>query len=148
MTIATAFLSNSTAGIFSASLTITQDVVMPFIKKPLTAEQHMWVIRAVSVGVGIAFYFGSTMMSQLDYINLFISSMTTMWTGAGSMVMLGLYTRFGTTAGAWSSLLTGCTMALLYIGMKQYWTSFYAFLSEMGWLNGFTAVIEGISPSV
>ena len=105
----------------------------------------MWVIRAVSIGVGVAFYIGSTMMSQLDYINLFISSMTTMWTGAGSMVMLGLYTRFGTTAGAWSSLLTGCTMALLYIGMKQYWTNFYAFLSEMGWLDGFTAVIEGIS---
>ena len=140
-----AMISTDDTRIFSSALTITQDVVMPFIKKPLTPTQHMWVIRAVAIGVGIAFYFGSTMMSQLDYINLFISSMTTMWTGAGSMVMLGLYTRFGTTAGAWSSLLTSCGLALVYIGMKQYWTSFYAFLNNMDWLNGFTTVIEGIS---
>ena len=140
-----AMISTDDTRIFSAALTITQDVVMPFIKKPLTPTQHMWVIRAVSISVGVVFYFGSTLMSQLDYINLFTSTMTTMWVGAGSMVMLGLYTRFGTTAGAWSSLLTGCGMALAYIGMKQYWTHFYGFLKDMGWLEGFTAVIEGIS---
>ncbi|MBE6362387.1 MAG: sodium:panthothenate symporter [Lentisphaerae bacterium] len=140
-----AMISTDDTRIFSAALTITQDVVMPFIKKPLTPEQHMWVIRAVAIGVGVVFYFGSTLMSQLDYINLFVSTMTTMWVGAGAMVMLGLYTRFGTTAGAWSSLLTGCCMALGYIGMKQYWTDFYAFLNNMGWLEGFTAVIQGFS---
>ena len=140
-----AMISTDDTRIFSSALTITQDVVMPFIKKPLTPTQHMWVIRAVAITVGVCFFIGSTMMSQLDYINLFISTMTTMWVGAGSMVMLGLYTRFGTTAGAWSSLLTGCCMALGYIGMKQYWTSLYAFLSEMGWLNAFTSVIHGIS---
>ena len=140
-----AMISTDDTRIFSSALTITQDVVMPFIKKPLTPVQHLWVIRGVAICVGIAFYIGSTMMSQLDYINLFISSMTTLWTGAGSMVMLGLYTRFGTTYGAWASLLTGCSFALLYIGMKQYWTSFYAFLERIGWLDGFSAVIHGIS---
>ena len=93
-----AMISTDDTRIFSAALTITQDVVMPFIKKPLTPVQHMWVIRAVSISVGVVFYFGSTLMSQLDYINLFTSTMTTMWVGAGSMVMLGLYTRFGTTS--------------------------------------------------
>ena len=140
-----AMISTDDTRIFSSALTITQDVVMPFIKKPLTPTQHMWVIRAVAIGVGIAFYLGSTMMSQLDYINLFMSTMTTMWVGAGSMVMLGLYTSFGTTAGAWASLLTSCGLALVYIGMKQYWTSLYAFLNDIGWLDGFTTVIEGIS---
>ena len=140
-----AMISTDDTRIFSASLTITQDVVMPFIKKKLTPTQHMWVIRLVAIGVGIFFYVGSTMMSQLDYINLFVSTMTAMWAGAGSMVMLGLYTRFGTTTGAWASLLTGCGMALSYIGMKQYWTHFYGFLKEMNWLDGFTAVIEGFS---
>ena len=140
-----AMISTDDTRIFSASLTITQDVVMPFIKKPLTPVQHLWVVRAVAISVGIFFYFGSTAMSQLDYINLFMSTMTTMWTGAGAMSMLGLYTRFGTTAGAWSSLLTGCGMALGYIGMKQYWTSFYAFLKDMNWLDGFTKIVQGIS---
>ena len=140
-----AMISTDDTRIFSAALTITQDVVMPFIKKPLTPVQHLWVIRAVAIGVGIFFYFGSTAMSQLDYINLFVSTMTAMWAGAGPMIMLGLYTRYGTTAGAWSSLLTGCGMALGYIGMKQYWTSFYAFLKDMNWLDGFTKVVQGIS---
>ena len=140
-----AMISTDDTRIFSAALTITQDVVMPFIKKPLTPVQHLWVIRAVAIGVGVFFYFGSTAMSQLDYINLFVSTMTAMWAGAGPMIMLGLYTRYGTTAGAWSSLLTGCGMALGYIGMKQYWTNLYAFLKDMNWLDGFTKVVEGIS---
>ncbi len=140
-----AMISTDDTRIFSASLTITQDVVMPFIKKPLTPIQHLWVVRAVAIAVGICFYVGSTMMSQLDYINLFMSTMTTMWVGAGSMVMLGLYTRFGTTKGAWASLLTSCGLALAYIGMKQNWTELYGFLRDMGWLNGFSAVIHAIS---
>ncbi|MBQ9089298.1 MAG: sodium:panthothenate symporter [Lentisphaeria bacterium] len=140
-----AMISTDDTRIFSAALTITQDVVMPFIKKPLTPVQHLWVIRGVSIGVGVFFFFGSTMMSQLDYINLFMSSMTSMWVGAGAMSLLGLYTRFGTTAGAWTSLLTGCGMALGYIGIKQYWTHFYGFLKDMSWLDGFTRVVESIS---
>jgi len=64
---------------------------------------------------------GSTMMSQLDYINLFVSTMTAMWVGAGSMIMLGLYTRFGTTKGAWASLLTSCGMALCSIAVSTIW---------------------------
>ena len=140
-----AMISTDDTRIFSAALTITQDVVMPFIKKPLTPVQHLWVIRGVSIGVGVFFFFGSTMMSQLDYINLFMSSMTSMWVGAGAMSLLGLYTRFGTTAGAWASLLTGCGMALSYIGVKQYWTHVYGFLKDMNWLDGFTRVVESIS---
>ncbi len=140
-----AMISTDDTRIFSAALTITQDVVMPFIKKPLTPVQHMWVIRAVSISVGVFFFIGSTMMSQLDYINLFMSTMTSMWVGAGAMSLLGLYTRFGTTAGAWTSLLTGCGMALSYIGIKQYWTHVYGFLRDMNWLNGFSRVVEAMS---
>ena len=140
-----AMISTDDTRIFSAALTITQDVVMPFIKKPLTPIQHLWVIRAVAVSVGIVFYVGSTMMSQLDYINLFVSTMTAMWVGAGSMIMLGLYTRFGTTAGAWSSLLTSCFMALAYIGLKQYWTDIYVFLQSHDMLHIVKAAVEGFS---
>ena len=140
-----AMISTDDTRIFSASLTITQDVVMPFIKKPLTPTQHLWVVRSVAILVGVCFYVGSTMMSQLDYINLFVSTMTAMWVGAGSMIMLGLYTRFGTTAGAWSSLLTSCFMALAYIGLKQYWTDIYVFLQSHDMLHIVKAAVEGFS---
>ena len=105
----------------------------------------MWVIRAVSISIGVIFYFGSTMMSQLDYITLFIATMTAMWTGAGAMSLLGLYSRFGTTAGAWASLGSGCVLGALYIGLKQYWSSFYVFLSDHGWLEGVSRAVEALS---
>ena len=140
-----AMISTDDTRIFSSALTITQDVVMPLIRKPLTPQQHMWVIRAVAISIGVIFYFGSTMMSQLDYITFFISTMTAMWTGAGAMSLLGLYSRFGTTAGAWASLGTGCFLGVAYIGLKQYWTALYVFLKDMGYLEGFTRVVEGIS---
>ena len=143
-----AMISTDDTRIFSAALTISQDVVIPLIKKPLTPSQHMWVIRLVSIGIGVIFYFGSTMMSQLEYITLFISTMTAMWTGAGAMSLLGLYTRFGTTAGAWTSLGTGCFLGLIYIGLKQYWSNFYVFLSDHGYLEGFSRTVEALSRPV
>ncbi len=140
-----AMISTDDTRIFSAALTITQDVVMPLIKKPLTPQQHMWVIRMVSIGIGVVFYIGSTMITQLDYVTFFIATMTAMWTGAGAMSLLGLYSRFGTTAGAWASLGSGCVLGGIYIVLKQYWTTFYVFLKDMNYLDGFTKVVEGIS---
>ena len=140
-----AMISTDDSRIFSASLTITQDVILPLCKRTLTPAQHIWIVRIISIGVGVFFYIGSTTMSQLDYVNLFISTMCSMWAAAGAMTLLGFYTRFGTTAGAWASLLTGCGLSLTYITMKQYWTNFYVFLEEMGWLDGFSRVIEAIS---
>ena len=140
-----AMISTDDSRIFSASLTITQDVILPFCKKPLTPTQHIWIVRMVSVGVGVFFYFGSTMMSQLDYVNLFISTMCSIWVAAGAMTLLGFYTRFGTTAGAWASLLTGCTLSATYIITKQYWTRFYVFLKDMEYLDTFSKVVEAIS---
>ncbi len=140
-----AMISTDDTRMLSSSITISQDVILPFIKKPLTPEQHMRLLRFVAAGVAVCFYFGSTLMSQLDYINLFVATMVTMWIGAGSMIIFGLYSRFGTTAGAWTSVMTGCIMSLCYIGMKQYWTDFYAFLVNMGWLEGFTRVVESAS---
>ena len=140
-----AMISTDDTRMFSSATTIFQDVILPFLKKPLTPVQHMWMLRGVSALVAVCFYVGSTLMSQLDYINLFVATMVTMWIGAGSMVMFGLYSSFGTTAGAWASVGTGCVFSLVYIGLKQYWTNFYAFLVDMGWLNSFTKVVEGIA---
>lgn len=74
-----AMLSTDDTRIYSASLTITQDVVVPLCGKPLKPEQHIRVIRLVSVGVGVFFFCGSYFMSQLDYINLFVTLMTSIW---------------------------------------------------------------------
>ena len=140
-----AMISTDDTRMFSSAITISQDVILPFIKKPLTPVQHMWLLRGVSAFVAVCFFVGSTLMSQLDYINLFVATMVTMWIGAGSMIIFGLYSRFGTTAGAWASVTTGCFFSLCYIALKQYWTSIYAYLVETNSLETFTRVVESIS---
>ena len=65
-----AMISTDDSRIFSATTTISQDVILPFIKKQLTPKQHMWMLRSVAIGIGVFFYLGSSYMAQLDYINL------------------------------------------------------------------------------
>ena len=125
-----AMLSTDDTRIYSASLTITQDVVVPLCGKPLKPEQHIRVIRLVSVGVGVFFFCGSYFMSQLDYINLFVTLMTSIWLGGCAPVMIfGLYSRFGTTAGAFTSLIAGMVMAAGGVLIQRNWAdTVYPFL--------------------
>ncbi len=115
-------ISTDDSRIFRSSLTISQDVILPFIKRPLTPSEHIRMLRWVSIGVGVIFAFGSFFMAQLDYINLFISIVCSMWLGgAGPVMIFGLYSRFGTTAGAFASLITGMGFSLGGILVQRNW---------------------------
>ena len=46
-----AMISTDDTRMFSSAITISQDVILPFLKKPLTPVQHMWMLRFVSLGV-------------------------------------------------------------------------------------------------
>lgn len=117
-----AMISTDDTRIFSATLTISQDVILPFIRKPLTPNQHMWMLRGVAIGVGVFFFLGSSYMAQMDYINMYVTLVTTMWTGGcGPVIVFGLYSRFGTTLGAWVSLVTGLSMSILGQVVQRNW---------------------------
>jgi len=80
------------------------------------------MLRWVSIGIGIFFYLGSAYMAQLDYIELYGVLMTTMWLGGcGPLLIFGLYSRFGTTWGAWTSLVSGMVMALSGVFVQRNW---------------------------
>lgn len=128
-----AMISTDDTRIYSAAITLTQDVVMPLRKKPFTPKQHVLALRLVSVGVGVFFFCGSVFMAQLDYINLFVTLMGTMWLGGcGPVMLFGLYSRFGTTAGAFTALITGMVMAIAGIFVQRNWANLvYPWLTEM-----------------
>ena len=140
-------VSTDDSRMFSSAVTISQDVILPFFKKPLTPKQHMSLIRWVTLGVGVVFFLGSTFMSQLDYINLFISIMTTMWSGgAGPVMIFGLYTRFGNTWGAWASLLNGTCAGFAGILVQRNWSDLvYPFLERMGWVDDVANILTTLS---
>ncbi len=127
-----AMVSTDDSRIYSAAATISQDVILPLRKNPFTPKQHMMVIRIVAICIGVFFIFGSYFMSQLDYISLFVTIMTTMWLGGcGPVLIFGLYSRFGTTAGAWTSLITGMVMALTGTLLSRNWADYvYPFLER------------------
>lgn len=115
-------ISTDDSRIYSASLTLSQDFVLPLLKKTPTPRQHIRIIRLVTLGVGLFFFLGSLFMAQLDYINLFIMIMYGIWSaGAGIVVLGGLYTRFGTNQGAWAALLGGSGMMVSGIFIQRNW---------------------------
>ncbi len=142
-----AMISTDDTRIFSASLTITQDVILPLKKKPLSPKQHIWVIRFVSIGVGIFFIIGSFFMSQLDYIQLFVTIICSLWMGGcGPLMILGLYSRFGTTAGAWASLLSGMFISVFSILIQRNWAGIvYPWLNNMGWIESIDKFLQAVS---
>lgn len=97
-----------------------QDVVMPFRNKPFTPEQHLRVLRLAILGVCIFIFFFSLIFQQSEYIFLFFAITGAIFTGgSGAVIIGGLYWKRGTTAAAWSALLTGSVVAVGGIITKQ-----------------------------
>ncbi|MBQ4315440.1 MAG: sodium:panthothenate symporter [Lentisphaeria bacterium] len=140
-------VSTDDSRIFSSAVCISQDVILPFIKKPLPPENHMLLLRLMSVFVGVFFFCGSSFMSQLDYITLFGILMCTLWCGGcGPVLVLGLYTRFGTTAGAWVSLISSVILGSVGVFVQRNWANIvYPFLRDNGMLESTGNVLAALS---
>ncbi len=132
-----AMISTDNSRIYSAAVTVTQDVILPLKKKSFTLKQHVWVLRLVSIGIGVIFVLCSNFMAQLDYIQLFMTIVLSMWLGGCAPVMIfGLYSRFGTTAGAFTSLIAGMVLSLEAILIKRNWADIvYPWLDKNGFVE-------------
>ena len=142
-----AMLSTDDSRIYSATLTIAQDVVLPLRKTPFTPRGHLWMIRIVAICIGVFFLFGSYYMKQLDYIHMFNQLAVSMWTsGAGPVMTFGLYSSFGTTAGAWTALLTSTFFSILYVAVQRNWADIvYPWLSNAGLVEKGDRLLRALS---
>ncbi|MBT8461892.1 MAG: sodium:solute symporter, partial [Gemmatimonadetes bacterium] len=109
----TAFVSTHDTYLHSWGSIFIQDVVMPFRKKPFTPEQHMRALRGSIVGVAIFIFLFSLLFQQSQYIWLFFAITGAIFAGGSGAVLIGgLYWKRGTTAAAWSAMLTGSSIAV------------------------------------
>jgi len=141
-------ISTDDSRIYSASATLVQDCVVPFFKSDfLTPERHIKLIRGISIGVGVFFFFGSFFMAQIDYINMFVSIMYGMWMGGcGPMIVFGFYSRFGTAAGAWASLVSGMFINVGGMLMQRNWARYiYPWLEEAGLVDSVASFLTTVS---
>ncbi len=131
-------VSTDDSHIFNASSTWVQDVVLPFLRKPPTSRQHIAMLRWSSVAVALFFFVVAVFFSQLDYINMFIQIMTAVWLGGGGTIMVfGLYSRFGNRVGAWCSIVFGCGFSLLGLILQRTWSALVVpVLAHHGWTEG------------
>ena len=140
-------ISTDCSRIFMIAAGIAQDLVLPFLKKPMETKHQLWMIRSFAVMVAVIFFCGSLFMAQVDYIQLFIVSVGALWTGgAGAMTVFGLYSRFGNTAGAFASLIGGSGFSLAGWLVSHNWANHvYPWLDRKGWVPALTTFFERVS---
>lgn len=87
---------------------------MPFRKKPFSPQQHIRVLKWSIIGVAIFIFFFSLLFKQSQNIYLFFAVTGAIFVGgAGTVIIGGLYWKRGTTAAAWSAMITGSSIAIL-----------------------------------
>jgi SSS family solute:Na+ symporter len=87
---------------------LIQDVVIPLRRKPLSAREHLWILRGAVLFVAAFVVTFSWFFEQVDNIFMFMDISASIYTGGAGVVLLGaLYWRRGTAAAAWSTMIVG-----------------------------------------
>lgn len=141
------FVSTDDSRIMNASCTIAQDCVVPLLKRPPTPKRHLALLRASAVFVCLFFFTVAIFFTQKDFLSMFTQIMLAIWGGgAGPMILLGLYTRFGNTAGAWASMICGSGTSLMGLYLQRCWqTSVIPFLERSGWAESVRTFLAEVS---
>lgn len=116
-------VSTDTTCLHSWGSILVQDVVLPIRGRPMTPRAQMWLLRTAMVAVAVFAFVFSLFFNQVTFIFMFMALTGSIWMGgAGAVILGGLYTRWGTTAGAWAGLLTGAGFAVTSFLLTQYWS--------------------------
>lgn len=97
-----------------------QDVVLPFRSRPFTPRQHLLLLRLSIAGAAVFIFVFSLLFRHAQYIAMYCNLSAAVFVGgAGAAIIGGLYWRRGTTAAAWSAMLTGMGGSLVGLLILQ-----------------------------
>ena len=123
-------VSTDTTYLHSWGTILIQDVVLPIYHKPISQTAQLRLLRIAISFVAIFAWWFSYYFSQSDYILQFFALTGTIYLGgAGACMLGGLYTRKGTTAGAFTAMIVGLFFALLGFGINQKWVDVHNWLA-------------------
>lgn len=124
-----------------------QDVVLPFRKRAFTPKQQLWLLRLSLIGVGtFAFIFG-LLFKQTEYILMYFAITGAIVSGAGAVIVGGLYWKRATAAGAWTAMTLGWVLAIGRIMVQQIGPYFQdvadpgILISGMNYINSFNSQV-------
>jgi len=140
-------VSTDTTYLHSWGSIIVQDIILPLRGRAFAPEVQLRLLRRIITGVAVFAFLFSSYFSQMDFILMFFSITGAIWLGgAGSCIVGGLYWKRGTTAGAWSALLCGSTLATSGIILQQLWPrTIYPWLAATGRLAAASRFVERLS---
>jgi solute:Na+ symporter, SSS family len=120
-----------------------QDVILPFRKTPFTPQEHIRLLRFSMIGVAIFALFFGCLFQQTEFVQMWFSVTEALFVGgAGIAIIGGLYWKKGTTAGAWVGMITGSTLSVGGILLRQFMGDRFPF---NGVLIGFYASLVAIA---
>jgi len=121
-----------------------QDVVLPLRKRPFTPKQHVYLLRCSIVFVALFAFLFSAFFQQTTYILMFMAITGAIVSGAGVVIIGGLYWKYGTALASWAAMTIGWVIAVGKIILEQV-SHFYTdvvgadrglYLQWMDWING------------
>ena len=116
-----AMLSTDDTYMHSWGSIFIQDVIMPFRKKPFTPKQHILALRLSIAFVAVFAWMFSYFFRQTEYVFMFFAITGAIVSGAGAVLIGGLYWKRGTTVAAWVTYITGAVIAVSGIILQQVW---------------------------
>ncbi len=144
-----AFVSTHDSYLHSWGSILIQDVIMPFRKTPFSPEQHMRVLRMSIVFVAVFIFLFSLLFQQTQKIALFFAITGAIFAGgSGAVIIGGLYWRRGTTAAAWTAMLTGAIIAVSGIIFKQISNDWLIDQSHLAWLKNSILALRSINGQI
>lgn len=116
-----AMLSTDDTYMHSWGSIFVQDVILPFRKKPFTPRQHIWALRLSIISVAAFAWVFSYFFRQTEYVFMFFAITGAIVSGAGAVIIGGLYWKRGGTIAAWSAYIIGALIAITGIVLQQSW---------------------------
>jgi SSS family solute:Na+ symporter len=121
-----AFLATGSTYMHSWGSIFVQDIVLPVLKKPLSQKSHIVFLRLSICFVAIFSFVFSLFFKQTQDIYLYFAITAAIWLGgAGTVIVGGLYTRWGNTTGAYFALIGGCVSASSGMICENYWKGWF-----------------------
>ncbi len=138
-----AFVANHDTYLHSWGVIFIQDALIPIrqilFKKsePLSPKEHMRWLRISVIGVAIfIFVFSLLFEVKQDILMYFALTGSVFLSWAGSVIIGGLYWKYGNTKGAWAAAIIGLVLALLGWFAIYQWDISKAVLQSMGVWEG------------
>ena len=102
-----------------------QDIVMPLRKKPLSPKAHIQLLRLSVLGSALFTIIWSMKFDQVDDIFMYFDVTASIYlSGAGIVILGGLYWKKGTTTAAWVSMIAGAVLSLAGFVTKSIYPEF------------------------